>query len=392
MKEFFHRHKQRPVCKPSIAACVLVLPFLSIASGCSRSPVPEEYSLENSAPDCYAENTSSQNECHTEERLHEPSASNKEAAIAEDILIRYFTAAPEERTKMKKEIQKAASYIKAAGKQCPGHLIYAVKTAEKEQGLSEYVGIGYADTLGKAISSYFVSLSNPGKDLSLCRDYRIGKTNAFVPLMHIEVGMISRDRADLLLRLAEKAGPLDRWDGKTIADIGGGAGLLCAAIAKQMHAEHAAPQNLICVDIEPSMQSLIKALKNSSPYFCGIEYRFIKPDRSKCGLKTEEADLACLFDVHNIYDRFSTESEEARLASGAAYLQDIRNSLKPDGVLLIYDAERLMTSGKTVKFMAEQAGFEAELEEGPDVNQFPQENPRYLVICRKKHSAETDKS
>lgn len=297
--------------------------------------------------------TSQKQEERTNERLKGLSQRDQKISRAETHFIKYFTADRKQQKNMRQQILTDAEFILSLGKDCPGHLPYlAAYLQYKYKAASEP---NYSDPWQQAAYNYIISRPNLAQELNNCQQYRVGSSREFSAINHIEVGMLSRDRADFLCNLVAKARLLTSLEGKTVADIGGGVGILLSKLAPYVNLQSGG--RLICIDIEPKLAEFSHFIGNYDPVFKKIDYRLTEPNAFLVPLKNNEVDLICLFDVHNIYDKFSPDNEEQRCLNGQKYLTNLKISLKNNGSIFVYDSAELMAPAEVIERIAQNAGF-----------------------------------
>ncbi|MGM9992521.1 MAG: hypothetical protein ACI376_06725 [Candidatus Bruticola sp.] len=355
---------------------LLRLPFLAavLLSGTLSCSAPPRSVTQS--PSFTVTKTSSENCNHLEERTNERFKSTNPQAQAinqaENNFINYLELDNQQKDQVAEQILQDIKTIEKVGRNCPGHLPYVARFLQQQ--ITHQKLPTYSDPWQQAAYDYIISRPNLAQELRICRDYRLGKSRIFSAVNHIEVGMFSRHRAELLESLIKASGWQNRLQGKTVADIGGGAGLLLAQISASVTPKG----KLICVDIEPELKNFCLYLSKRDPKFQHIEYRLISSENQHTGLAPAEADLICLFDIHNIYDQFSPDSEAERCQRGAKYLQNLVSSLKKGGELLIYDSAELMAPAKTIEKIALSANL---LVQNIEINE---PNHHYLLRIQKQ--------
>ena len=319
--------------------------------GCSCYP---QKSAQPTKPSCAPTPFKSQNqEERTNERLKGLSQRDQKISQAERHFIEYFTANQEQQRQMRQQILTDAEFVQRLGKDCPGHLPYLA--AYLQYLYQARPKPSYSDPWQQAAYDYIISRPNLANELNICQQYRTGSSREFSAVNHIEVGMLSQDRANFLCNLVAKAELLTNLEGKTVADIGGGVGILLSKLAPYVNLQSGG--HLICIDIEPKLAELSRFIGNYDPVFNKIDYRLAEPNKSLIPSKNNEVDLICLFDVHNIYDKFSPYNEEQRCLNGQKYLTNLKISLKSNGSILVYDSAELMAPAKTIESITQNAGF-----------------------------------
>ncbi|MGM9997947.1 MAG: class I SAM-dependent methyltransferase [Candidatus Bruticola sp.] len=352
-------------------ATFLTAILLTGAASCS-APTPQS-SVQSFRPQNLKQATSSQDnlEERTNERLKDTSPQAQAVMQAEKNFISYLGGNTQIKKQLSAQILQDIQTIENAVPNCPGHLPYVARFLYQQ--ITHKSLPKYTDPWQQAAYDYIISRPDLAKELRVCSDYRLGKSRTFSAVNHIEVGMFSRHRAELLEWLIEAAGWQDRLKGKTVADIGGGAGLLLAQISERV----TPTGKLICVDIEPELKKFCNYLAKRDPKFQRIEYRLVNPHSRQTGLAKGEADLICLFDIHNIYDKFSSDNETERYRKGAAYLNNLTSSLKENGELLVYDSAELMAPREVIEKIALLANLSVQNIEISEPNQ------HYLLRIKK---------
>ncbi len=332
---------------------VLILALESLCwltSGCSCNAEKSTQLAVSSPP---SSPTIPMQEERTNERLKGLSQRDQDILQAENNFIKYFTVNCVQQKAMRKQILTDAQFIKSLGNQCPGHLPYLATYLQYQ-----YKAISppsYNDPWQQAAYDYIISRTNLAEELTACQQYRTGTDHKFSAINHIEVGMLSRERADFLCNLVAKAEPLVQLNGKTVVDIGGGVGLLLAKLTP--YVKLSGSGKLICIDIEPKLAEFSNFIGKYDPTFKNIDYRLTNSNGKDIPLQNKEADLICIFDVHNIYDQFSPTNEIIRRQSGQQYLLNLKSKLKAHGSILIYDSAELMAPAEIVEDIAKNADF-----------------------------------
>ncbi len=324
-----------------------------LASGCS-SHLEKSAGSVQLAPTLTASSPAShEQEERTNARLKGLNKNDQKILQAENHFIQYLTVNPKQREIMCQQILSDTIFIQSLGKNCPGHLPYLATYLQYKYKAAPQPN--YSDPWQQAIYDYIISRPNLAQELTICQQYRTGLSRDFSAINHIEVGMLSRDRAEFLCNLVAQADLLTKLKNKSVVDIGGGVGILLSKLAP-----YVCPQDggrLICIDIEPKLAEFSHFIGKYDSTFNNIDYRLTEPNTKQIPLKNNEADLICLFDVHNIYDKFSLAYEPQRRLAGQQYLANLKKSLKDNGSILIYDSEELMASAEIIEHIAKNAGF-----------------------------------
>ena len=289
----------------------------------------------------------------TNARLKGLNKNDQKILQAENHFIEYLTANSRQKEILRRQILSDTIFIQSLGRNCPGHLPYLATYLQYKYKAAPQPN--YSDPWQQAIYDYIISRPNLAQELTICQQYRTGLSREFSAINHIEVGMLSRDRAEFLCNLVAQADLLTKLKNKSVADIGGGAGILLSKLAPYVRSQNGG--NLICIDIEPKLAEFSHFIGKYDSTFNNIDYRLTEPNTKQIPLKNKEAYLICLFDVHNIYDKFSPLDETQRCLTGQQYLANLKKSLKDNGFILIYDSEELMASAEIIERIAKDAGF-----------------------------------
>ncbi|MBQ7501283.1 methyltransferase domain-containing protein [bacterium] len=318
------------------------------------------------------------------ERRDSRADSEKEFQEVEKVLITYLEATDQDKKWMIPELKKSMSYIDSHAKECPGYLPFINVYIKIQTGLLSEVP--FEDKLDIGVYNYITERKDLASVVKDMRQYRSGKTPKYVPISHICSGIFHHRHFLKQKDIVNSVTPLSGLKGKTVVDIGGGSGGLLAELSESVIDKDSGAGKTILVEIEPSLLEFAKYMGKYDKRFAYAELRLCESHDgiNDPALKANEADLVCLFDVHNLYDKFNESiSEEEKFKRGAEYLAKIKNGMKMNGILLVYDSESMSCSADKVKQMAEKAGLQAEIK---STNLDKAVNPgaiKYLVVCRR---------